>query len=272
MLQYEHEREEAFIGEGSYGSVYSCQSLGKNFALKKFHNRGDSTFIHESMMAIKTNGLNHVVQVKKSFISGENGYLLMEYCISDLFACISEKEFSESEALEIFYIICEAVAELHSRNIAHLDLKLENILLNPGGKWKLCDFGSACTFKKGDFKFSHRKIGTPGYSPPEIMEKKSFLPEKADSWSLGIILHALLLQCFPYLDSAVPSASSFSLNFLYFSQISASSKVLVMQLLSIDPHKRPSATEILRRNKTSIIERKESKCQRIVKSILKKAP
>ena len=247
MLEhYSHEKEGNLLGEGSYGRVYGSHSGGRKFALKKFDRRAYGAFVHESEMALKTKSLQTVVQVKKSFISGGNGYLLMEHCISDLFTFIKERNepLCEEEALRIFYSLCEAVAELHSRSIAHLDLKLENILLTEKGEWKLCDFGSSCSFTRGERKLVRGRIGTPGYAAPEIMANKWFFPEKADSWSLGIILHALLLNCLPYFDSE-STDSSFSLNFVYFSSISAASKKLLYNLLAHDPDVRPSAKYIL---------------------------
>ena len=245
LKHYSHETAGTLLGGGTYGHVYSVQSGGKLFALKKFDHEAHATFVHESEMAIKTKGFRGVVQVKKSFIADGHEQLLMELCVSDLFTYVVEKEvrLSEEEALSIFYSICEAAAELHDRGIAHLDLKLENILLSQEGEWKLCDFGSASHFIKGERRLAHCKIGTPGYAAPEITGKSWFLPEKADSWSLGIILHALLLNCFPFLESS--PTDSFSLNFVVFSQLSAGTKKLLFNLLALDPDVRPSATDVL---------------------------
>ena len=243
---YSHEKEENLLGEGSFGCVYttSCHQHKKQ-ALKKFYSH--STFVHESEMAIKTKDLRGTVKVKKSFISEGNGYLLMEYCDTDLFTFLRDKNLSEMEALAIFYSICEAVAELHSHNVAHLDLKLENILLTPNAEWKLCDFGSARSFIAGKTQVLGSRTGTPGYCAPEIMVNRSAHPEKADSWSLGIILHALLLHCFPFhnFQEEGPCYANFSLNFVYFSRLSDTSKQMLYNLLSLDANVRLSPADVL---------------------------
>lgn len=50
---------------------------------------------------------------------------------------------SETIRLKLFFNICLAVAHLHSIDVVHRDLKLENVLIDDNNSLKLCDFGSA---------------------------------------------------------------------------------------------------------------------------------
>jgi serine/threonine protein kinase len=83
--------------------------------------------------------------------------------------------------------------------IAHLDLKLENILLDKQGV-KLCDFGFS---ESTDSKLSKKK-GTIGYMAPELNESHltPYNPEQADLFSLGVLLFIFVFGIPPFSSSA----------------------------------------------------------------------
>lgn len=83
-----------------------------------------------------------------------------------------------------------AVAHIHSREIVHRDIKLENFMYMKKGKphAKLVDFGSAQFLKEG--KKLQYKISSPYYTAPDML--KGGYDTKIDIWSLGVccfILH-----------------------------------------------------------------------------------
>lgn len=102
---------------------------------------------------------------------------------------IWKKKLNLPEAREIFQDVAYGLQAMHQANIAHRDLKLENILL-VDGRWKLCDFGFAIEFTEGEF--SSYTCGSHHYVAPEIAERKPCLPRCTDAWALGCILYALL--------------------------------------------------------------------------------
>lgn len=65
-----------------------------------------------------------------------------------------------------------AVKYLHDMNIAHRDLKCENILLTFHNNIKICDFGFArnCIDSFGEYVFSNTFCGSAAYAPPEILQ------------------------------------------------------------------------------------------------------
>jgi len=82
--------------------------------------------------------------------------------------------------------IAQSLLHLHSKNISHGDLKLENVLLNDK-KFKLCDFGSASKVKStlSDLDFEgFEKYTTLMYRPPEMIDKYLSWPvtTKVDIW------------------------------------------------------------------------------------------
>lgn len=80
--------------------------------------------------------------------------------------------------------------------MSYADLKLENILLSNSNDLdvKIADFGLAVHGSR-----AHGKVGTHDYMAPEIMmSSKQGYTAAVDCWSLGIILHGLLLGFLPY--------------------------------------------------------------------------
>lgn len=131
----------------------------------------------------------------------------MEFCSGgDLFDRILKVGyFCELDAALIFKPIVEAINYLHSKNIVHRDVKLENFIFSDQNKYsciKLIDFGVSKKLEKKQ-KSCNKKfvkmttiIGTPEYMSPEIITGS--YNDKCDVWSLGIILHLLLVGYFPF--------------------------------------------------------------------------
>ena len=82
---------------------------------------------------------------------------------------------------------------MHSRNIAHRDLKLENILFTSKNienlSVKLIDFGFASKYSKQEGMTL--VLGSPLYMAPELVNKITY-DEKVDIWALGCITYLLL--------------------------------------------------------------------------------
>lgn len=81
-----------------------------------------------------------------------------------------------------------------------MDIKPENILLNVDKRGKitdlrLADFGLSVQVKRTDFEPS--KGGSLGYMAPEMMQEKTRLDNRLDSYSLGVLLYNLICGCMP---------------------------------------------------------------------------
>jgi serine/threonine protein kinase len=76
-------------------------------------------------------------------------WTVMEYCNQGEFfdIVVAEKHFSESKAKKYFIQLCQGVAYMHAHLICHLDLSLENLLMDSNGDLKICDFGLARVMK-----------------------------------------------------------------------------------------------------------------------------
>ena len=135
---------------------------------------------------------------------------------------------------------------LHNRNIAHRDLKLENILLESNGNLdsiKVIDFGSACQYE--DCLPMTEKVGTPYYIAPEVLNKS--YTQACDLWSLGVITYILLSNTPPFnaaTDQEVietVKTGQYDYNAPVWQSISADAKDFISQLLQTDSQARPTA-------------------------------
>ncbi|ESK94919.1 camk camkl gin4 protein kinase [Moniliophthora roreri MCA 2997] len=126
-------------------------------------------------------------------------YLILEYVQGgELFDYLCEKgRLPASEALTYFQQIIQAVDYCHRFNIAHRDLKPENILLDAEFNVKIADFGMAIFQCDSMLRTS---CGSPHYAAPEVISGGAYDGIKADIWSCGIILHALLVGRLPFDD------------------------------------------------------------------------
>eukprot|EP00831_Metopus_contortus_P043241 TRINITY_DN3472_c0_g1_i2.p1 TRINITY_DN3472_c0_g1~~TRINITY_DN3472_c0_g1_i2.p1 ORF type:complete len:213 (+),score=15.76 TRINITY_DN3472_c0_g1_i2:36-641(+) len=88
---------------------------------------------------------------------------------------------------------------VNSLGYAHLDIKLENIMIDKEGKLKLIDFGftKELVGENGDGKMISW-VGTKTYKSPEIHEQKPFSGFSADIFALGVVLFALVGKLFPF--------------------------------------------------------------------------
>lgn len=136
----------------------------------------------------------------------ENVSFVMEYAKDgDLLTLLNEADGDIlANPRGYFKQLCEAVKYLHSNGIIHCDIKLENILLSEG-QVKLSDFGLAGSVNMRS-QFERNNCGSVEYAAPELLmdsEAKYDDPFKADIWSLGVVLYALMYKQFPF-DAPTP--------------------------------------------------------------------
>lgn len=100
---------------------------------------------------------------------------------------------SEDIALQIWMDISAGLADIHARQVAHFDIKPENILLSNDGRAKLCDFGISVLHATTSIPPDgiHFSGGTPRYTPPEFVRfDKRGCP--ADIWGFGLVMMFVL--------------------------------------------------------------------------------
>lgn len=198
---------------------------GNDYALKRLFGCDKeecNNIIKEIKIHKQVSGHPNVVKfITASFIdrtqnSGRAEYLLVtELCMGgSLYDCL-DNPLEPQTVLKIMYQATKAVAHLHSQNINHRDIKVENFLIGSDGLLKLCDFGSATTdFHSPDITWSTQqrnnleellqKFTTPMYRAPEQLDTWNNYPigVKTDVWALGCILFCLCYKKHPFEDAA----------------------------------------------------------------------
>lgn len=102
----------------------------------------------------------------------------------------------EHEAVRIFRQMIAGLSYCHRFNICHRDLKPENILLDRHRNIKIVDFGMAALQPAN--KWLNTSCGSPHYASPEVAQGKNYRGDRADVWSCGVILFAMLAGCLPF--------------------------------------------------------------------------
>ena len=133
-------------------------------------------------------------------------YLAMEYLQGeDLYARMSQGRLPLTEAMEICIQILSALEAAHAANIVHRDLKPENIFLldQPGIMVKVLDFGIAKELGKSNMTKTGQIFGTPDYMSPEQCLSQTDIDGRSDLYSLGCILHELIVGHPPFQSSSI---------------------------------------------------------------------
>ena len=219
----------------------------------------------------------------------------------------------EDTAKGFFKQLLDGVRHCHEQGVCHRDLKPENLLLSDtqelGTILKIADFGfsarcaqsaegtdlrhqhpssvltqmelmdlsappSSSTAQNNSLRTLTSVVGSPFYVAPEILEAKGYSGPKADVWSIGVILYAILAGNLPFgqeltscnryknfckwikevspmknLDLHVPIWELHSIDYpqwLFPSKFSTTAKNLIVSMLHPDPQRRISVTEALK--------------------------
>eukprot|EP01083_Nonionella_stella_P044903 120795_1 len=117
--------------------------------------------------------------------------------------------------------LTKAVYFMHCNGYCHLDLSLENVLWDKKNDLlKICDFGLARSFPHHDvnamFQAATIRPGKKGYMAPEIYAYQRFNGEKADVFSLGVIIFILLTGFPPF---TTPNASDKCFQYMYYGKL-----------------------------------------------------
>uniref|UniRef100_A0A8C5FTY1 Si:dkey-16p21.7 n=1 Tax=Gadus morhua TaxID=8049 RepID=A0A8C5FTY1_GADMO len=140
----------------------------------------------------------HVLKLHDVYENNKYLYLVLEHVSGgELFDYLVKKgRLTPKEARKFFRQIISALDFCHSHSICHRDLKPENLLLDEKNNMRIADFGMA-SLQVGD-SLLETSCGSPHYACPEVIRGEKYDGRRADVWSCGVILFALLVGALPF--------------------------------------------------------------------------
>ena len=187
-------------------------------------------------------------------------YQVLEYAVNgELKDYVNDTKtrIPENVSAKLFFQIVQGVKYLHDNNIAHCDIKPENVLLDKNFNAKLNDFGFSQKFngEKGDYLL-HQFSGSKIYCSPEtkLAYTKGFDGIKNDIFSLGVLLFGITIGNFPFQRTSYSDEKyKFIIKknykrfweFFDYIEISEEFKDLINNLICITPSQRLSIEQIL---------------------------
>ncbi|XP_025989803.1 death-associated protein kinase 1 isoform X4 [Solenopsis invicta] len=245
------------IGKGQFAIVRKCQELktGELYAAKIMRKRRVARGVAAADIAREAGllaRLRHpnIVSLYKVIDTGTTVVLLLELITGgELFHWTPS---GETEAAHVVRQVLMALSHLHSHQVAHLDIKPENILLStppPMPNIKLIDLGLSHRLVPGS---EHRALfGTPEFVAPEIVNYEP-LSLGTDLWAVGVLTYILLSGASPFLGEdkqetyANVAACQYQFDNEYFTNVSEIAKDFIRSLLIKDPKERGNAESCLK--------------------------
>lgn len=257
------------LGDGTHGKVklYQCKNnnCDRLFVVKqiktKIHIKNTNKLYKDKLLRkILLNEytigtlLNHENIIKTLDIDLSKNAIIFEYFKGiDFFNYIQLQKNNSSIENKIIYFkqIINGISYMHDLGIAHMDLKLENIIIDTiNNKIKIIDFGHSKIFHDSThintIILNKNLHGSIPYIAPEEFLKDEYNPEKIDVWSCGIILYIIIYNSFPWYKATEDDRnyksylSSIKNNNNYFSKYSK----LLSKFLDPNPNTRSQIKDV----------------------------
>jgi serine/threonine protein kinase len=257
-----------------------------NKEIKNHKKLGDN---HNIIKLLDSNMQGILIKYKKQNKIKRCCYMALEYANKgDMFNYIlTSKGFDLHTARFYFKALINAVESMHNKNIAHRDIKLDNILLDNDFKLLLTDFEFCADIKNDHSEYIQHedKLGTIAFMAPEFFDYKRNKAEKGkiskllhtgdavDIFACGVVLFTMLFGVYPF-----ASAERFDEHYKYFfseefskfwdkfrtenidnarlDNLNCTVKDLIEKMFCVDPEKRIKISEI--RNHSFMIDDNEN--------------
>ena len=246
------------IGRGAFGKVNLGLHIlsGRIVAIKSFNKSKLETpskardKIYHEVSLMRNLKHNLIIRIYETIETSQYILIIMEHISGgDLLSFVKKRtKLSEKTAKYIFRQLITALKHIHSHNIVHRDIKLDNILIDLNNNIKLCDFGVSKQIHKG--MLLKDKCGTPAYIAPEILSSDNdngYEGPPVDMWSSGVVLYAMLSGTVPFKPANLKELNKIMMKGEYspIQDISKEATHLISGLLELDPKKRFTIDKVM---------------------------
>lgn len=207
---------EKVIGEGSYAKVYkathmvdetrhsimACKVIDTAKAPRDYLTK----FLPRELDVLIRINHPHIVHVSNIFQRRAKYFIFLRFAENgDLLDFLTQNgAIPENQSRLWMRQIISGLQYIHTMNIAHRDLKCENVLVTANYNVKITDFGFARNVRQRDRDvLSETYCGSLSYAAPEVLKGVPYMPKLADMWSIGVILYTMLNKALPFNETSV---------------------------------------------------------------------
>lgn len=175
-----------YYASGSYGSVYKQGNLiTKIVSIYEI-----DTFFNEIAILQMMNS-QYTPKLISSSINVDAGEITTPYYGITLSNCVRNKELTAELKQKLISQLLLAMCDIHSSNIAHCDIKPNNIVVDDNDKLTIIDFGLSRSHIDNVCD-NPIKVALDGYGSPETYLGYKALSKASDMWSVGCVIYYIL--------------------------------------------------------------------------------
>jgi len=254
----ERYRLDTQIAVGGMGEVWSAhdEALARDVAVKVLREEfaGDVGFLERFRVEARNSASLSHPSIAALYDYGEqdgSAYLVMELVAGEPMSDLLERE-PVLPAAELLPILAQTARALHAAHVAgvvHRDVKPGNILISPGGRVKITDFGVSRSVNQAPMTATGMVMGTAQYLSPEQAVGRPATPA-SDLYSLGIVAYESLAGHRPFTGPTAVAIAVAHVNDpvpALPASVDPRLAALVLRLLAKEPSDRPRSAAALAR-------------------------
>tara|TARA_B100000575_G_C23089280_1_gene627941 strand:+ start:252 stop:965 length:714 start_codon:yes stop_codon:yes gene_type:complete len=230
LNRYKYRFKELFT-QTYFSKIYKY----KNKIIKKTSKKNDFYYKNEYNI-LKTLDDSNIIKILEMYEDTDHIYTVMNYYSrGDLFYNIYHNRINITDYRTVINKLINPINTLHKNNIVHMDLKLENYLLNDNDNYLLFDFNVSKIHNYSYYNLIKLEyiVGTEKYTAPEV--ENGYYCKSSDMYSLGCILHFMYTKKHFY---------NVQTSYKLFKNIDHNLKNLIFDLLEINHKFRPTIYDI----------------------------